>query len=202
MKILTVPHPSLRKESKLITVFDRKIQQVVKDVSKTLAEGPKHAVGLAAPQIDSHWRIYATRQSVIDPTLPQTLVSIFINPRITKTSKKHDFGEDADGTPLEGCLSIPGIYGPVPRFAWVEVEFERPAILGDKIDDSSDKNAVLVSDSVRLEGFPARLAQHEIDHLNGILFTDYTLQYDLPLYEENSRKKLIEIEDIRFVESY
>lgn len=207
MKIVTVPHPALRKEARPITVFDKKIQQVVKELSSTLSGGPKHAVGLAAPQIDSNWRIYATRQSVIDPSLPDTLVSVFINPRITKTSQKHDLGVDNDGgTPLEGCLSIPGIYGPIPRCEWVEIEFERPAVPGEKMSFTSDSHKIveptLVSDSVRLEGFPARLAQHEIDHLDGVLFTDYTLQYDLPLYEENNRKKLIEIEDIRFIESY
>lgn len=207
MKIVTVPHPALRKEAKPITVYDKKIQQVVKELSKTLSTGPKHAVGLAAPQIDANWKIYATRQSVIDPSLPDTLVSVFINPRITKTSQKHDLGVDSGGgTPLEGCLSIPGIYGPIPRYAWVEVEFERPVLPGEKVSVTSDLQQMaeptLVSDSVRLEGFPARLAQHEIDHLHGVLFTDYTLQYDLPLYEENNRKKLIEIEDIRFIESY
>lgn len=194
MKIITVPHPTLRKKAKQVAVFDKKMQLLVKDLSTSLYEGPKHGVGLAAPQVDSLWRMYAVRQSVIDPAVPENEITIFINPRITKTSKKHDLGEDQDGTPLEGCLSIPGIYGPVPRFAWIEIEFERPK--------SADFKEGLVSDSAQLEGFAARLAQHEMDHLEGILFTDYTAQYELPLYEENKFGKLIEIDDTRFIESY
>ena len=198
MKIVTVPHPALRKEAKEVTTYDKKIQQVVKNLGQTLLTGSERGVGLSSPQIDTQWRIYVTKKvfalpkdaSAAEKKAVQKDVAVFINPRITKTSKKHDLGKDETGTPLEGCLSIPGIYGPVPRFEWVEIEFERP------------ENDTLVSDKLTLHDFSARLAQHEIDHLDGILFTDYTLEYNLPLYQENEQDELEKITDTRFIESF
>jgi len=190
-KIVTVPHPALRQSAKPITTYDKKIQQFLTGLADALVTGPAFGVGLSAPQVDKQWRAYVTRRNVIDESAPRTEVEFFLNPRIVKTSRQHGLGKDHDGTPLEGCLSIPGLFGPVPRYAWIEVEFERP-----------DDNGQLQSDRVRLEGFPARLAQHEIDHLDGILFTDYTQQYKLPLYVEDDQKELVLVSDSRFIESY
>lgn len=198
MKIVTVPHPSLRKEAKEVSTYDKKIQQVVKQLGETLLTGSSRGVGLSSPQIDTQWRIYVTKKiyalpedsSASENKAVQNDIAVFINPRITKTSKRHDLGKDDTGTPLEGCLSIPGIYGPVPRYEWVEIEFQRP------------ENGILVADSLKLHDFSARLAQHEIDHLDGILFTDYTLEYNLPIYQENEREELEKITDTRFIESF
>ena len=84
---------------------------------------------------------------------------------------------------------MPGIYGPVPRWEWVEVEYE-------KIE-----NGVFVPDKKKFSDFHARVVQHEIDHLDGILFTDYSLEYDLPVYIEK-KNQLIEIEDRRALELF
>jgi peptide deformylase len=99
-------------------------------------------------------------------------------------SPKLELGGTENDTPLEGCLSIPGIWGPVPRYSWIEIGFETP------------EKGTLVTKKQRFEAFPARLVQHELDHLDGILFTDYSLKYDLPLYTDNpTTGKLDEIED-------
>jgi peptide deformylase len=87
---------------------------------------------------------------------------------------------------LEGCLSMPGLYGPVPRWSWIEIEFE---------DFVSPTSLALKSQKLRFEDFAARVVQHEADHLDGVLFTDYANDYDLPVYQENHKGELVEIED-------
>lgn len=84
---------------------------------------------------------------------------------------------------------MPLLYGPVPRWEWVEVEYH--GLIGDQ----------LVEKKERFDGFHARVVQHEIDHLDGILFTDYSLQYDLPVYREEG-KELVEITDRGVLELY
>lgn len=204
MKIVTVPNQALRKKAKPVTTYNNKIKQVIKNLTHSLTTGSERGVGLSAPQIDTQWRIYVTKPEHAMPAATSNAavlqaskdtnqkVAVFINPKIIKTSKKYDLGEDQDGTPLEGCLSIPGIYGPIPRFHWVEIEFNQVANTTNE----------LTTKTIVLDGFSARLAQHEIDHLDGILFTDYTLEYDLPLYQENQSGALEKIPNTRFIESF
>jgi len=101
-----------------------------------------NGIGLAAPQVGNLQRIV-----VVAP--PGIRAMALINPKVVK----------AEGTQVgqEGCLSIPGLYGDVERALYVEVEaFDRR---GRQI-------------TLELEGLPARVAQHEIDHLDGVLFID------------------------------
>ncbi len=101
-----------------------------------------NGVGLAAPQLGVLQRVV-----VVHP--PDEKPHALVNPRIVK----------AEGSQIgtEGCLSIPGLYGDVERFDTIEVE----AL------DRKGREFVF-----ELEGLPARIVQHEIDHLDGILFTD------------------------------
>lgn len=99
-------------------------------------------VGLAAPQLGVLERIIVISDDDYRP-------SALINPRIVK-AEGEQIGE-------EGCLSIPGLYGDVKRAMYVEVEAE----------DRKGRELTF-----ELEGFPARIAQHEIDHLEGILFIE------------------------------
>jgi peptide deformylase len=210
--IVTVPHQSLRQVAKPVVDFDKKTKQVIKELVTTLEESSDRGVGLAAPQIDTKWRIYVTKSEFASGKSEFALrkdgsaknkkqtekkrntpyAAVFINPEITRVSKKIELGEDGDGTPLEGCLSIPGIFGPIPRHQWIELWYQTP----------NDSNTELITKEVRLHDFSARLAQHEIDHLNGVLFTDYTLEYDLPLYAENDQGELEKLIDTRFVEGF
>ena len=82
---------------------------------------------------------------------------------------------------LEGCLSIPKIYGPVLRHQSIKIKF---SIINYQLS-ITEKTSVF-------SGFPARVIQHELDHLDGILFTDRSIQQELPIYEEQ-RGKLVEI---------
>jgi peptide deformylase len=99
-------------------------------------------IGLAAPQVG-----VSTRLIVIAPDDMKPLA--LINPRIIKAE-----GEQVG---QEGCLSIPGLYGDVLRSSYIEVE-------------AVDRRGNLIT--LELEGLPARVVQHEVDHLDGVLFTD------------------------------
>ncbi len=101
-----------------------------------------NGVGLAAPQLGFSHRLFVMAPEGMKPTA-------LINPRITK-SEGSEIGE-------EGCLSIPGLYGDVVRAEYVEVEAQ------------DRRGRKLIYD---FEGMHARVAQHEIDHLEGVLFID------------------------------
>ena len=172
-KIITIPHPSLRKKAEFVTHSDKKLENFVKELEETLSKkrNPR-GVGLAAPQVDKLWRIFAIN---LDKK-----VESFINPKIIKSSKNLTFGPKDDPY-LEACLSIPNLYGPVPRNSWIEVEYQY--IDGEKLSNKK----------LKLEDFKARVFQHELDHLDGILFTDYALKYDLPVYKGNKGDEYEEV---------
>jgi peptide deformylase len=132
----------LRKKSESLSLIDKKISKLIKDMEKAMKE--EKGVGLAAPQVGVNKRIiivFMDGKSVIP----------MINPEIIDYSKETEFGE-------EGCLSLPGKWGQVERYRQILVQYK---------DEKGDKRVL------RLEGFNARIVQHEIDHLDGILFTDY-----------------------------
>jgi peptide deformylase len=109
---------------------------------------------------------------IAKPTLKSN-VSVFINPHITKSEslvKK----EKEKTTKLEGCLSLPDIWGDVQRYNQVHVEF---------LDESGRKH------SKKFEGFMATIVQHEIDHLDGILFTKRVLDQKGTLYKSEKNAK-------------
>lgn len=142
-----------------------------------MAQTNPQGVGLSAPQIGKNARLFVTWLSAdpeADPS--KSDLKIYGNPVITAHSQDVTLGPDPEDPVLEGCLSIPKIYGPVPRYEWVELSFE------------TMENGTMVSKEERAEGFLARVIQHEFDHLEGILFTDYSLKYDLPVYEYIGKK--------------
>jgi peptide deformylase len=177
--ILTVPHEILRKKS-VEVVFDKKTLELSRELADTLyAKNNPKGVGLSAPQIGKNKRMFVTwlAPDPEDDPVPADL-EVFLNPVLTEHSVEVTFGPDEDDPILEGCLSIPTLYGPVPRFEWVEVQYQT-------LDASFQS---LVASQRRFTGFAARVIQHEFDHLEGILFTDYSLKHDLPVYEFVGKK--------------
>ncbi|MBK8419779.1 peptide deformylase [Candidatus Villigracilis saccharophilus] len=156
-QIVTVPEPVLRRKAKPITKFDKNLQTLIDDMIETMRDAP--GVGLAAPQVNISEQLIVVEYSEEDedddedaeekPEKPKKLY-VMINPEITKTSEEKVLG-------VEGCLSIPGIQGEVERFEAIQVKglnrFGKPQKL-------------------KVHGWMARIFQHEIDHLNGVLFTD------------------------------
>jgi peptide deformylase len=150
------------------------IQAKIEDLKDTMisAHNPE-GVGLSFPQIG-----YSIRGFV---TYLDKKMKVYLNPLILDMSEEKTLGGTKDRPTLEGCLSIPWLYGPVWRPKKIKVQ-------------AVDEHGVEFSKT--LSSFPARLAMHEYDHLEGVLFTDYTLRDNLPLYLLNQEQdKFVQIED-------
>lgn len=160
-KILTVKDPVLRRESKNVTKFDKKIFSLIKDLKDTLiVQKDPIGVGLAAPQIGKNLRMFAVK--------PKEKINIIVNPEIVSVSKEPKELIDEHTRLMEGCLSLPNLYGPLKRPDSIKINY---------LDEKGDKKTSL------FDGFEAQIIQHEIDHLNGILFVDRLLEQKKPLYE-------------------
>lgn len=176
-KIITVPNPILKKKSKPVKKFDKKLNRLVADLIDTAkaSKEPK-GVGLSAVQIGELVRIFVIKRD-------KQFIS-FINPKITWQSKKM-FSKvlKKDNLFLEGCLSIPNYYGFVDRPYAVKLEWQD---LKGKIYQE------------RFEKKESAYIQHELDHLNGILFVDWVLKQNNQLYKVEKDKKgeetLVEVE--------
>jgi len=190
-KIISVPHPALRQQASLIVSADKKTEQLLANLSQTLRiqDHPK-GVGLAAPQINVSKQMFVTLLSHGEDQ--PSVLTAFINPKIMDRSDDLILGETpADEEPrLEGCLSIPRFYGPVPRFRTITMSY------------FTLENEQLMEKTATFENFPARVIQHEYDHLFGILFTDYSLEYDLPVYQEDDETGKLEEIDKRVLEAF
>jgi peptide deformylase len=210
MTIITAPHPTLRQTAAPVGEVSRPVRSLLVELGDTLMNQTNpRGVGLAAPQVDHSTRVFTTYLPFKDcldwehSTLPTELkqpvnlnhsrLLTYINPRLTAHSQHHTLGGTEDQPVLEGCLSIPKLYGPVPRWEWVQVEFE--VLAADNISWQTF--------SWRAHDYFARVIQHELDHLNGILFTDYSLKYDLPVYHEDPEtEKLVELENRSILEVF
>ena len=192
MKIITAPNPTLRQKAQAVTVFDKKFFDFLRQLADTLIKKEKPSgVGLAAPQVAKSIRVFAAILGEKNQASEKPIIEFFINPVITKFSDKKILGLANGEDRFEGCLSVPLLYGPVPRYEWIEVEYQSLTdqdILGKKTEIKNKKT--------RFQDFDARVIQHEYDHLNGILFTDHILQNNLPICVEKEGK-WIEVENKR-----
>ncbi len=187
---MTAPHPTLRKKAAPITQVDKKTISLIEELKTTLKDQKNPAgVGLAFPQIGKSLRAFAMREAMAETDPKQTEIMVLINPEIIAHSSDKTLGDDEENPDLEGCLSIPNVYGPVPRWAWVKLKYQ---IL---------RQNELIDQTKKFSGFPARIAQHELDHLNGILFTDYLLELNLPAYLEQE-ENLVTLADTSPLQVY
>jgi len=134
-------NPILRQKSTPIKNITREILNLINDMTETMKK--VDGVGLAAPQIGKNIQLF-----VINPKLSKKYV--FINPEISKMSKKTETTE-------EGCLSMPGVYKKIPRAKSLRI----------KAVNETGKEFKL-----KAKDLSARVIQHEMDHLNGILIID------------------------------
>jgi len=142
----------LKRKARVVTKFDKDLQILLEDMVETMRDAP--GVGLAAPQIGLSDRIivveyYQHEEDEEDEEAPKKVWAM-INPEIVKSSEETLMG-------VEGCLSIPGLLGEVERHAAVQVK-------------GLNKHGKPMK--VKAKGWLARIFQHEIDHLNGVLFTE------------------------------
>lgn len=185
--IVTVPNPVLTNRSKEVAQIDRKVLGLISKMKKTLTDtrSPK-GVGLAAPQIGIPLRIFITRpreDSVIETFINPEIVSRSIEMRAIERDDKDSKPSIRKEKKLEGCLSIPKIWGYLLRSHRVKIKFLD--VTGKAIERE-------------YAGFMATIVQHETDHLNGILFTQRVLEQKQKLYriekDEEGKEKFVEIE--------
>jgi peptide deformylase len=162
-EIVTVPNDVLRRKARKITTFDKELQKTIDDMVETMREAP--GVGLAAPQVGLLDRLVVVEYDEDDQIedSPKKLY-VVINPEIISTSEETELG-------IEGCLSIPGLVGEVERS--VEVVVRGQNRRGQPV-------------KIKADGWLARIFQHEIDHLDGILYTDLATKVWKPSPEEES----------------
>ena len=158
--ILTYPNPELKKKSVPVAIITDAVRELARDMADTMYDAP--GVGLAAPQIGVHQRIIVIDVSAHDE--PNDLITA-INPVIV-----HAEGEAYEE---EGCLSVPSYAANVRRHASVVVE-------GLDLDGNGK--------TWRAEDLLAIAFQHEIDHLDGILFVDHLSPLKRDLFQRKARK--------------
>jgi peptide deformylase len=165
LKVARMGHPVLRAAARSVSPADLRhplTQKLIDDMIETMHE--YHGVGLAAPQIHEGVRLFVAL--IDEEPSPESDAVALINPEIVPNDESTEEG-------WEGCLSIPDIRGMVPRFTDVTVRFL----------DRRGKRMEL-----RLKKFAARVAQHETDHLDGVLFFDrMTSMRTLTFLDEYSR---------------
>lgn len=149
--IIQLGNPILRQKAVWVdNIQDEHIQKLIEDLVATVAKA--NGVGIAAPQVAESYRllIVASRPNPRYPNAPEMEPTAMINPRIIAHSTEVVKG-------WEGCLSVPGIRGLIPRYQVIEVEY-------------TDRNSKLQKQE--LTDFVARIFQHEYDHLDGVVFVD------------------------------
>lgn len=169
MEIVKTPNPVLTIKAKPVNKINKPVLSLIEQMKKTLAatKNPK-GVGLAAPQTEKSLRMFITKPWEKSP------LSVFINPTITWISEEKTEGVPEREKKYEGCLSIPTIWGLVHRAKEVKLSYQTP--------DSKKHHR-------KFKGFMATIIQHEVDHLDGILFTQRVLEQKEKFYRLTKDEK-------------
>lgn len=165
LEILTLPDERLKQVSEPVTRFDDDLRAFVADLEETRQAGPG-AVGIAAPQVGRFQRIVILDCSRTRKPVPNHGHMVLINPEITNWE-----GFDMA---REGCLSVPDYTGNVIRAT--DVALKAQSVDGDVLE-------------LEMEGFEARALQHEIDHLDGLLFVDRVVSRRTDLFRRKVYQK-------------
>lgn len=165
-KIIEYPESLLRLNARKVETFDDDLKLLVEDMAETMWDAP--GVGLAAPQIAQSVRVIVV--DVTEPEDEEKKYMALINPEILDRE-----GKQVDE---EGCLSVPEITAQVERYKKVTVHYQ--------MEDGTEKQ-------LTTEDRFAVVLQHEIDHLNGVLFIDHLSPLKRNLYKKK-RKKVLAME--------
>ena len=176
MKIITTPDKRLREKSEKVRVIDDEIREIITDMRKlSLDWEAKHpyelSAAMAAPQMGVNKRIIIIRDDMEDKK--NGTFTALINPEVIRTEGKVK-------TDYEGCLSVPSIYGMVPRASKVKVKA--------KLEDGTEVR-------IKATNELARTLLHEIDHLNGVLFIDHIRDKEDAFYKMNDEGDLVPVKD-------
>ncbi|HUC95444.1 MAG TPA: peptide deformylase [Candidatus Saccharimonadia bacterium] len=162
--IIKLPNPNLRQRSKKVSIINSDVKKLATDMINSVVDwevSRNHELGvaLAAVQVDKLVRLVVVRNNFDDKT--DMSFKVFVNPEITKYE-----GEETED--FEGCLSVPDIYGKLKRFNKIRL----------KAQDLNGQSFRLT-----LDGFAARILQHEVDHTNGKLFIDHIKNNEKAFYQ-------------------
>ena len=161
LKIVDIKDPVLRKKAKHIAQVDKKIRSLISDMQETLrAQKDPEDIGLAAPQVGKSLAMF-----VVDF---ENLKKVVINPVILDQHQPKTKVPSKRSKLLEGCLSLPNYYSPIRRGNYIKIKYL----------DIDGKEVI-----EDFHNFNAQVIQHEIDHLNGVLFVDHVLKQNSPLYK-------------------
>lgn len=176
MKIITTPDPRLREKSEKVSTIDQEVLDVIADMRRLSLEWEKEhpyelSAAMAAPQMGVLKRIIIVRDDMEDKK--KATFTALINPEVIRTEgkMKRDY---------EGCLSVPSIYGMVPRPTKVKIKA--------KLEDGTEVR-IKATDEL------ARTLLHEIDHLDGVLFIDHIRDEEDAFYEMNDKGDLVPVQD-------
>jgi peptide deformylase len=164
LNIVKHPDDILRRKARPVEIFDAELQKLIDDMVETMRAAP--GVGLAAPQVNVPLRVAVVEfgeepdeeaNGNLPENPPEKKLFTLVNPEITRLSTEVE-------TASEGCLSIPGLVGDVERAVMVTVKAQNRR--GQPL-------------KIKASGWLARIFQHEIDHLNGVLFIDKALKLEI-----------------------
>lgn len=161
--IYQYPEKVLRQETVKVTSFDKKLSQLAEDMAQTMYDAP--GIGLAAPQIGESLKLIVVDVTTDDEE--EKIYQVLVNPEITN----HE-GQQIDE---EGCLSVPELTAKVERYKKITVAYQDKDGTPQELS-TEDRFAVVL--------------QHEIDHLNGILFIDHLSPLKRSLYKKKVKKWL------------
>ena len=169
LQIIKAPNPVLSQKAKPIVKVDKDVLRLIAGMTESMESATDPiGVGLAAPQVGKSLRIFIAKPN------QKSKISIFINPKIVKRIKKEKEPKKEEHKKLEGCLSLLNIWGEVERFDSVWISY---------LDETGKKH------NRRFDGFLATILQHEIDHLDGILFPKRVLEQKGTLYKSEKDEK-------------
>lgn len=182
LKIVQTPNPALSQSAKQVSKIDKNVLKLIDQMNQTLeAAKDPIGVGLASPQVGINLQIFVTKLTSKSP------IQVFINPKIiqkteishltTSNNREQQLNaslKKSKDTKLEGCLSLPNIWGEVKRAPSIKISY-------------SNENGKEFSKE--FSGFMATIIQHEMDHLQGILFPKRVLEQKGTLYKSHKDQK-------------
>lgn len=159
-EIITIPNLTLRKKARKVTDFGKDFQDLVTDMIDTMRDAP--GVGLAAPQVAELMRLIVVEFGDEEDEEKPKKLYIVANPEIISASEDMVIG-------IEGCLSVPELVGEVERHNAIIVK---------------GQNRFGKPTKIKADGWLARIFQHEMDHLDGVLYPDRALRVWKPTPDE------------------
>jgi peptide deformylase len=162
LEIITLPNPILRRKAHKVTDFGKEFKTLVDDMIETMRDAP--GVGLAAPQVAVPLRLIVVEYGDEEDDEAPKKLYVVANPEIIEKSEEMALG-------IEGCLSVPDLIGEVERHESITVK---------------GLNRHGMPFKIKASGWLARIFQHEIDHVEGIVYTDLTDKIWKPTAEDET----------------